>query len=114
MKLCFSSDGWDDYQFWQKTDAKVLRNINDLIKECLRTPFSGTGQPEALRNKHCGDDVWHLPGKIPISHVRALREMKRGADGELFARSMVRGHWRRAAEAQIKHRSINSSSRNTA
>jgi hypothetical protein len=51
----------------------------------------------ALRSTHSGEDVWHLPGKIPISHVRALRELQRGDDGgALFARFMVRGHWRRA------------------
>jgi hypothetical protein len=50
-----------------------------------------------LRSTHSGEDVWHLPGKIPISHVRALRDLQRGDDGgALFARCMVRGHWRRA------------------
>jgi hypothetical protein len=54
---------------------------------------------EALRKDHTGEDVWHLPGKIPISQVRALRELQGGSDGgALFARSMVRGHWRRAPE----------------
>lgn len=54
---------------------------------------------EALRKDHTGEDVWHLPGKLPISQVRALRELQRDSDGgALFARSMVRGHWRRAPE----------------
>lgn len=52
---------------------------------------------EALRSTHSSEDVWHLPGKIPISHVRALRDLERAADGgALFTRFMVRGHWRRA------------------
>jgi hypothetical protein len=54
---------------------------------------------ESLRSEHTGEDVWHLPGRIPISQVRALRELQRGSDGgALFARFMVRGHWRRAPE----------------
>lgn len=54
---------------------------------------------ESLRSDHTGEDVWHLPGRIPISQVRALRELQRGSDGgALFARFMVRGHWRRAPE----------------
>jgi hypothetical protein len=53
----------------------------------------------ALRSTHTGEDVWHLPGKIPISHVRALRALQRENEGgALFARFMVRGHWRRAPE----------------
>lgn len=53
---------------------------------------------EELRKDHTGEEVWHLPGKIPISQVRALRELQGRDGGVLFARSMVRGHWRRAPE----------------
>jgi hypothetical protein len=53
---------------------------------------------EVLRKDHSGEEVWHLPGKIPISQVRALRELQGRDGGVLFARSMVRGHWRRAPE----------------
>lgn len=43
------------------------------------------------------EQVWHLPGKIPIRQVRALRQLQRDRDrGALFSRFMVRGHWRRA------------------
>ncbi|HEX8109862.1 MAG TPA: DUF1841 family protein [Kofleriaceae bacterium] len=43
------------------------------------------------------EQIWHLPGKIPIRQVRALRQLQRDRDrGALFSRFMVRGHWRRA------------------
>ncbi len=29
---------------------KLLKRINDLIKEMVRTPFKGTGKPEPLRH----------------------------------------------------------------
>jgi len=29
VKLIFSDHAWNDYLFWQKTDKKVLRRIND-------------------------------------------------------------------------------------
>ena len=32
MKIIFSSQAWDDYLYWQRTDRKVLKRINDLIK----------------------------------------------------------------------------------
>jgi toxin YoeB len=54
MKLIFSEQAWDDYCHWQQQDAKLLRRINDLIQECTRTPFSGTGKPEPLRGSLSG------------------------------------------------------------
>jgi toxin YoeB len=49
VKLVFAERGWADYQHWQKTDANTLERVNGLIKECLRTPFKGTGKPEPLK-----------------------------------------------------------------
>ncbi|MAK83428.1 Txe/YoeB family addiction module toxin [Phenylobacterium sp.] len=49
MRLVFADQAWDDYLHWQKTDANVLARLNGLIKECMRTPFQGTGKPEPLR-----------------------------------------------------------------
>ena len=54
MKLVFQDEGWDDYLYWQTQDRKVLKKINGLIKECLRTPFSGTGKPEPLKGEFSG------------------------------------------------------------
>lgn len=50
MKIIFSSQAWEDYLHWQQTDRKLLKRINDLIKEVVRTPFKGTGKPEPLRH----------------------------------------------------------------
>ncbi len=47
--ICFHADAWEDYLYWQKHDKKMLGRINDLIKEILRTPHSGTGKPEPLK-----------------------------------------------------------------
>lgn len=49
MKLIWASSAWEDYLYWQKTDKKILRRINELIKEIQRTPFQGTGKPEPLK-----------------------------------------------------------------
>ena len=54
MKIIFSSQGWEDYLYWQTTDRKLLKRVNELIKEITRTPFQGTGKPEALRNALAG------------------------------------------------------------
>jgi hypothetical protein len=45
------------------------------------------------------DTVFFLPGKIDIRRVRQLQELLRAPQGgALFARFMVRGHWRRPAK----------------
>ena len=48
------SSAWDDYQYWQQTDKKMLKRVNELIKQCVRTPFEGAGKPEPLRNNLSG------------------------------------------------------------
>lgn len=54
MKLTFSEHAWEEYLYWQKTDKKVLRRINQLIKEIQRTPFEGIGKPEPLKHGLAG------------------------------------------------------------
>lgn len=54
MKLVFADNAWEDYLHWQKADAKVLARVNDLLRECQRTPFKGTGKPEPLKGSLSG------------------------------------------------------------
>lgn len=56
MKLIFSEEAWEDYLYWQKSDKQVLKRINLLIKEVIRTPFEGIGKPEPL--KHALSGYW--------------------------------------------------------
>lgn len=49
MKITFSKNAWEDYLSWQKDDKKMLRKINDLIKDIQRTPHDGLGKPEPLK-----------------------------------------------------------------
>ena len=49
MKLVWSDQAWEDYLHWQAAAPNTLARLNDLIKECMRHPFTGTGKPEALR-----------------------------------------------------------------
>ena len=56
MKLIFSENAWDDYLYWQKTDKKTLKRINNLIKDIQRSPFAGIGKPEPL--KHAFSGYW--------------------------------------------------------
>lgn len=56
MKFVFSENAWEDYLYWQKSDKKLLRRINNLIKEIQRSPFEGIGKPEPL--KHALSGYW--------------------------------------------------------
>ena len=49
MKLIFAEQAWEDYLYWQQTDKKIMRRVNELIKDTMREPFSGLGKPEPLR-----------------------------------------------------------------
>ncbi len=54
MKLIWSEQAWDDYLYWQDADKRMVKKINELIKETRRTPFEGKGKPEPLRHNLAG------------------------------------------------------------
>lgn len=54
MKLIFVDESWEDYLYWQKTDKKKLKRINELIKDISRNPFDGIRKPEPLKHKYTG------------------------------------------------------------
>lgn len=49
MKLVFSKNAWEDYTSWLVEDKKMLRKINELIKDIQSSPFKGKGKPEPLK-----------------------------------------------------------------
>jgi toxin YoeB len=53
-KLSFVDESWEDYLYWLKVDKKLLKRLNQLIKETLRNPFEGLGKPEPLKYKYQG------------------------------------------------------------
>ncbi|MDR6433533.1 toxin YoeB [Brucella pseudogrignonensis] len=40
--------------YWVNTNNKMRDRINELIKQCQRTPFQGTGKPEPLKGDLTG------------------------------------------------------------
>lgn len=54
MNLKFTPEAWEDYLFWQKNDKKTLKRINELIHDCMSSPFQGLGKPEPLRHELSG------------------------------------------------------------
>lgn len=54
MRLVFVDESWEDYLYWQKTDKRMLKRINLLIKDISRNPISGLGKPEPLKHEYHG------------------------------------------------------------
>ena len=49
MNVYFTENAWDDYLYWKNIDKKIVKRINDLIKDIKRNPFEGIGKPEGLK-----------------------------------------------------------------
>lgn len=54
MKLSFMPEAWQHYLYFQDTDKRVVKKINELIRDAMRTPFEGLGKPEPLKGNLSG------------------------------------------------------------
>lgn len=54
MNIEFTTEGWDDYLWFQQNDKAGLKRINLLIKAIQREPFEGVGKPESLKHNLSG------------------------------------------------------------
>lgn len=84
MNLVFSSQAWEDYLHWQETDRRMLRRVNEVIRDIRRDPFEGIGKPEPLR--HALSGYWSR--RITQEH----RIVYRVRDGELLI-AQIRDHY---------------------
>lgn len=60
MKLVFTELGWEDYLWFQDNDRQLLKRINLLIRDALRSPDSGVGKLERLRGNLSGQWSWRI------------------------------------------------------
>ena len=58
MKKAWFDEAWEDYLYWQGQDKKILKRINQLVKDICRNPFEGIGKPEPLKGNLTG--FWSL------------------------------------------------------
>ena len=54
MEIVWQENAWEDYLYWQKTDKKKIKRINELIRDCQRNKFEGIGKPELLKENLAG------------------------------------------------------------
>lgn len=55
MRFVWDQNAWADYVFWQTQDRRVLKRINEVLRDIARgagihEPNSGIGKPEALKH----------------------------------------------------------------
>lgn len=84
MKKIWFDKAWEDYLYWQLQDKKLLKKVNELLKDIERNQNQGIGKPEALKGDLSGwwsrriDDVNRLVYRI---------------NGELIEIASCKGHY---------------------
>ena len=63
MNLQWTDAGWGDYLYWQNENKKILKRINDLIKDVNRNGYTGIGKPEPLEGNRQGYWSRRIDGK---------------------------------------------------
>ncbi|MHB1351567.1 MAG: Txe/YoeB family addiction module toxin [Desulfobulbaceae bacterium] len=78
QSLEFDPAAFEDLAWWIQQDRKKALRIVKLIKEVQRTPFAGTGKPEALKHEFAGcwsrriDDEHRLVYEVKGDKIRIL------------------------------------------
>lgn len=76
--LEFDPAAFEDLAWWIQQDRKKALRIVKLLKEVQRTPFEGTGKPEALKHDLAGcwsrriDDTHRLVYEVLEDKIRIL------------------------------------------
>jgi len=64
----FAPQAWEDYEYWQQTDRSVVKRVNRLIDDALRTPTTGIGKPEPLKYGISGAWSRRITGEHRLVH----------------------------------------------
>lgn len=54
MNVLFTPTAQEDFDFWVKTNPKIVKRIEHLIEDIQKTPFTGIGKPELLKHDKSG------------------------------------------------------------
>ncbi len=69
MNTSFTPEAWEEYLHWQQMDKKVLKKVNELLKDIARHPFEGIGKPEPLKFDYAG----HWSRRVTDKHRLVYR-----------------------------------------
>ena len=51
MNLIWNNEAWEEYIQWQKQDKKIVKKINEIIKDIKRNGNEGIGKLEPLKHE---------------------------------------------------------------
>ena len=54
MNLIWNNEAQEEYVQWQKQDKKMVKKINEIIKDIKRNGNEGIGKPEPLKHELSG------------------------------------------------------------
>ena len=78
MIKVWSDHAWEDYLYWQTQDKKILKRINQFIKDIDRNGYEGIGKPEPLKYELQGywirriDDEHRLVYRIVDNNIEIV------------------------------------------
>ncbi len=49
MDINFTTNAWEEFEYWIDNDQDIVARIKDLLKSIRQDPFKGIGKPEPLR-----------------------------------------------------------------
>lgn len=74
----FTNVAFEEYNAWQIDNKQVFNKLKKLIKEAAKSPFEGTGKPEALKYNYAGywsrriTDEHRLVYKVEDTFIRII------------------------------------------
>jgi toxin YoeB len=89
VKVLFTSQGWDDYQYWVENDPTLLTRVNLLIRDARRNAFVGIGKPEPLKGHMSG--WWSR--RITAEHRLVYRVAGKAGADQWIEIAMCRNHY---------------------
>ena len=54
MHLVLKPEAQEDFAFFVRTKPSLAKKITKLLDEIMKTPYTGTGKPEALKHQLSG------------------------------------------------------------
>ena len=77
--IMFTDAAWNEYCYWQTQDKKILKRINQLLKDIQRNSLESLGKPEPLKNNLSGywsrriDDNNRIVYKVTNSQIEIIQ-----------------------------------------
>jgi toxin YoeB len=74
----FTPEAFEQYNSWLTANKAIYNRLNKLIIESARTPFEGTGKPEALKHDLKGywsrriNDEHRLVYRIEDTYIKII------------------------------------------